>query len=90
MGGITRDKQYDLTKGSPQSKIHFLALQPKAAAYKVVVHLVPQPRIRTEIPLNFEDYPVRPRGTQGVIVTKHAVKRVERIIKAPEGQPRLV
>jgi topoisomerase-4 subunit A len=90
VGGITRDKQYDLTKGAPQSKIHYLALQPGSSADKVVVHLVPQPRIRTEVPLNFEEYPVRPRGAQGVIVTKHAVKRVERLIKAPEGQPRLV
>ncbi len=90
IGGITRDKQYDLTKGSAQSKLHFLAVQPGNSPDKVVVHLVPQPRIKTEIPLNFEDYPVRPRGTQGVIVTKHAVKRVERLTKKTEEQPRLI
>jgi len=33
------------------------------------------------VPWNFEDVPVRPRGTQGVIVTKHAVKKVERVKK---------
>nr|HAO99824.1 hypothetical protein [Fibrobacterota bacterium] len=79
-----------LTKGSAQSKLHFLAVQPGNSPDKVVVHLVPQPRIKTEIPLNFEDYPVRPRGTQGVIVTKHAVKRVERLTKKTEEQPRLI
>lgn len=79
IGGITRDKQYDLTKGKAQSKVLFLETQPAGKPEKVVVHLVPQPRIKTEIPLNFEDYPVRPRGTQGVIVTKHAVRRVERV-----------
>ena len=90
IGGFTRDRQYDLTKGSPQSKLHFLAVQPAGGADKVMIHLVPQPRIKTEIPLNFEDYPVRPRGTQGVLVTKHAVKRVERLGKTTQEQPRLV
>ncbi len=90
IGGLTRDKQYDLTKGSAQSKVHFLAIQPDGLVDKVVIHLVPQPRIRTEIPLNFEDLPVRPRGAQGVIATRHAVKRVERQIKSSDGQPRLV
>ncbi len=77
IGGITRDKQYDLTKGKPQSKVHYLNVQAGAKGEKVIVHLVQQPRIKTEIPLNFEDFPVRPRGTQGVNVTKYAVKRVE-------------
>ena len=46
-----------------------------------MIHHVPQPRIKPTQALNFEDYPVRPRGTQGVIVTKHAVKKVERLTK---------
>ncbi len=78
IGGITRDKQYDLTKGAAMSKILYLNAQEGDKAEKVVVHLVPQPRIKTEVPVNFGDYPVRPRGTQGVIVTKYAVKKVER------------
>jgi topoisomerase-4 subunit A len=78
IGGITRDKQYDLTKGAAMSKVLYLNAQSGSKGEKVMVHLVPQPRIKTELPVNFEDYPVRPRGTQGVIVTKHAVKRVEK------------
>jgi topoisomerase-4 subunit A len=81
IGGISRDKQYDLTKGAAMSKVLYLETQPVGKPDKVVVHLVPQPRIKTEIPVNFEDFPVRPRGTQGVIVTKHAVRRVERLKK---------
>jgi hypothetical protein len=59
------------------SKVLYLSAQEGPKGEKVMIHLVPQPRIKTELPVNFEDYPVRPRGTQGVIVTKHAVKRVE-------------
>ncbi len=90
VGGITRDKQYDLTKGAPQSKIHFLSVQPNTLPDKVMINLLPQPRIKTEIPLNFNDFPVRPRGTQGVLVTKHAVRKVERLTKIPESQPKLL
>jgi topoisomerase-4 subunit A len=81
IGGISRDKQYDLTKGAAMSKVLYLEIQPVGKPDKVMVHLVPQPRIKTEVPWNFEDVPVRPRGTQGVIVTKHGVKKVERLKK---------
>ena len=86
IGGITRDKQYDLTKGSAQSKVWFLEIQPAGQADKVVVHLIPQPRIKTEVPVNFEDFEVRARGTNGNIVTKYAVKRVERKTKIRETE----
>jgi topoisomerase-4 subunit A len=86
VGGITRDKQYDLTKGSPQSKVWYLEVQPLGLADKVIVHLVPQPRIKTEVPVNFEDFEVRARGTNGTIVTKYAVKRVERKTKIKEPE----
>ena len=88
VGGITRDKQYDLTKGSPQSKVWYLEKQPEGLADKVIIHLVPQPRIKTEVPLNFEDFEVKGRGTNGNIVTQHAVKKVERKtkIKEPEDE----
>jgi topoisomerase-4 subunit A len=86
IGGITRDKQYDLTKGSAQSKVWYLEVQPAKITDKVIIHLVPQPRIKTEIPLNFEDFEVKGRGTNGNIVTQHAVKKVERKTKLPEPE----
>jgi topoisomerase IV subunit A len=88
IGGITRDKQYDLTKGTPQSKVWYLEVQPEKIPDKVVIHLVPQPRIKTEVPLNFEDFEVKGRGTNGNIVTQHTVKKVERKtrIKEPEDE----
>lgn len=81
IGGITRDKQYDLTRGAALSKVLYLETQPVGKPDKLVVHLVPQPRIKTEVSWNFDDVPVRPRGTKGVIVTKHGVKKVERVKK---------
>jgi topoisomerase-4 subunit A len=85
IGGITRDKQYDLTKGAAQSKVFYLEVQPGSQADKVIVHHQTAPRIKPTLNVNFEDYPVRPRGTQGVIVTKHAVKKVERTTKIKDA-----
>jgi len=81
IGGITRDKQYDLTKGAAQSRVFYLEAQPEKGADKVVVHHQTAPRIKPTLNVSFEDYAVKPRGTQGVIVTKHAVKKVERVGK---------
>jgi topoisomerase IV subunit A len=86
IGGITRDKQYDLTKGSAQSKTWYLEKQPEGRPDKVIIHLVPQPRIKTEVPVNFEEFEVRARGTNGTMVTKHTVKRVERKTKLPDAE----
>ena len=85
IGGITRDKQYDLAKGNANSKVWFLETQPEGIPDKVMIHLVPQPRIKTEVPLNFEEYDIQNRGANGVTVTKHAVKRVTRLTKVPKA-----
>jgi topoisomerase IV subunit A len=86
VGGITRDKQYDLTKGGAQSRVWYLEVQPEGIPDKVVIHLQPQPRIKTEVPVNFEEFEVRARGTNGSIVTKYAVKKVERKTRLPEPE----
>lgn len=85
IGGYTRDKQYDLTRGTAMSKILYLAAQPQGIADRAVVHLLPQPRIKTEIPLNFNDFEVKGRGAAGLILTKHAVKKVERTTRLPSA-----
>ncbi len=86
VGGITRDKQYDLTKGSAQSKIWYLEEQPAKGADKVQILLVPQPRVKSEINLNFEDFEVKARGTNGSTVTKHPVKKVVRLTKVAKAE----
>ena len=86
VGGITRDKQYDLTKGGAQSRVWYLEVQPQGIPDKVIIHLQPQPRIKTEVPVNFEDLEVRARGTNGSVVTKYAVKKVERKTRLPQPE----
>ncbi|MFQ3270970.1 MAG: topoisomerase-4 subunit A [Lentimonas sp.] len=85
IGGVTRDKEYDLTKGNPGSRIFYISCysteigEPDA----VKVNLKPAPRLRkTEEEVLFRDLAVRGRSTGGNVVTKNLVRNVVRMTKA--------
>jgi len=89
VGGVTRDKEYDLTRGKPGSRIFYVSCyeteggEPDA----VKVNLKPAPRLRkTEEEVRFKDLAVRGRGSGGNIVTKHPVRNVVRLPKAAREQ----
>lgn len=84
IGGITRDKEYDLTKGTPGSRVLYISSYPAKTgeADAVKVNLKPGPRLRkTEEEVFFRDLAVRGRGSGGNIVTKNAVRNVVRLPK---------
>lgn len=75
--GVTRDKEYDLTKGSPNSVVHWFTINPNGEAEKVQVVLKPVSGLRKfELDVDFADIPVKGRASTGNIVTKYAVKKV--------------
>ncbi len=80
IGGITRDKEYDLTKGAPGSRVLFFSADKTEAACPFVnVYHKPVPRLRKlVVPFDFADFTLRSRGSQGNIVTKNTVRRVAR------------
>ena len=85
VGGITRDKEYDLTKGKPGTRVLYFAVhktEPESAAQMLLVHLKPALRMRNLIrPLHFAEFGVKGRSSGGNLVTKHAI---EKIIRAPK------
>lgn len=81
IGGITRNRQYDLTKGSKHSKILFLTSNPNGEAGKVAITLKPQPRIKLNFNFNFADVAIKGRSSQGNTVSKHQVRSVKEISK---------
>lgn len=85
IGGVTRDKEYLLTKGVPGSRVLYFAVhenQDESDKNAVVVHLKPVLRLRNLArPFHFSDIAVKSRGARGNIVTKHAVDRVTRMPK---------
>jgi topoisomerase-4 subunit A len=84
-GGVTRDKEYDLTKGKPGSRVFYIACydSKEGAPDAVKVNLKPAPRLRkTEEEVLFRDLAVRGRSSGGNIITKNPVRNVVRLTKA--------
>jgi len=75
--GITRDKEYDLTKGSDKSKVHYLTANPNGEAEIVKILLSPNSPARIkEFDYPFEELDIKGRGSMGNQVTKHAIRSV--------------
>jgi topoisomerase IV subunit A len=75
--GVTRDKEYHLTKGTPGSHVHWFTVNPNGESEKVIVHLRKVAGLRKfEIDIDFADMEVKARGAVGNIVTKYNVNKV--------------
>ena len=75
--GVTRDKEYDLTKGTPGSNAYWFTVNPNGESEKVIVHLRAVAGLRKlELPIDFSEMEVKARGAVGNIVTKYTVNKV--------------
>ena len=76
--GVTRDKEYDLTKGTENSKVHYLSVNPNGEAEKVKIILTPGSSARNkELDFYFETLEIKNRSSMGNQVTKYPVKTVK-------------
>lgn len=76
--GITRDKEYDLTKGSDKSKVHYFSANANGEAEIVKVVLSPNCTARIkELDFYFEELEIKGRSSQGNTVTKYPVKNIK-------------
>ncbi len=77
IGGVTRDKEYHLTKGTPNSKIVYLSVNPNSETEKIIVLLKPNSGARkTEIEFDFASIDIKSRSTIGNILTKYPIAKV--------------
>jgi len=75
--GVTRDKEYDLTKGDEKSKVHYFSVNPNGEAEVVRILLTPGSSARNkELDFYFETLEIRSRGSIGNQVTKYPVKSI--------------
>lgn len=85
VGGVTRDKEYELCKGTPGTRVLYFAVhktEEESDAQVLLVHLKSGLRIRNLVrPLHFAEFGVKTRAVKGNIVTKHGV---EKILRAPK------
>ncbi|MFC7339403.1 DNA gyrase/topoisomerase IV subunit A [Haloferula chungangensis] len=85
IGGVTRDKEYDLTKGKKNSRIFYFAVHKDEASSNdqmLIVHLKPALRLRNvSRPFHFAEVGIKSRGSGGNIVTKLPAERIARAPK---------
>ena len=76
--GITRDKEYDLTKGNASSKVMYFSANPNAEAEVVTVNLNPASSARNKtFDFYFEELEIKARSAGGNQITKYPVKSVK-------------
>src|SRR4051794_12733608 len=75
--GVTRDKEYDLTKGSDKSKVLYFSANPNGEAEIVKIILSPSSSARNkELEFYFEELDIKGRSSMGNQVTKYPVKSI--------------
>ncbi|GAB4248215.1 MAG: DNA gyrase/topoisomerase IV subunit A [Vicingaceae bacterium] len=75
---ITRDKEYDLTKGTPNSKVLWFTANPNGEAETVLVKLRPKPNLRKlKFEIDFSGLAIKGRGAGGNKVTKYPISKIE-------------
>jgi len=75
--GVTRDKEYDLTKGTAGSRVMYFSANPNGEAEMLKVFLRPKPRMKkTSFEFDFSSIAIKGRSSQGNILTKNPVKQI--------------
>ena len=74
---MTRDKEYDLTLGTPGSKVMYFTANPNGEAEVIKVTLDPDPKIKKIfIEKDFSEVMIKGRASKGNLLTKYAVHRI--------------
>jgi len=75
--GVTREKEYDLTKGNKNSKVLYFTPNPNGEAEIVSVQLKPHSKLKKlQFDIDFAEHVIKGRSSMGNIVTKYPVKKV--------------
>jgi topoisomerase IV subunit A len=76
--GVTRDREYDLTKGSKGSKVLYLTANPNGEAEIVTVYLTQGAKARIKVfDFEFSTIEIKGRSAGGNILTKYPVRKIQ-------------
>ena len=74
---MTRDKEYDLTQGTPGSKVMYFTANPNGEAEVIKVTLDPNPKLKKIfIDKDFSEVLIKGRASKGNLLTKNSVHRI--------------
>ncbi|GAB2773143.1 DNA gyrase/topoisomerase IV subunit A [Rhabdobacter roseus] len=74
---VTRDREYDLTQGTPRSKITYFTANDNGEAEVITVNLTAQSSAKVkQFDFNFADLLIKNRSAMGNILTKYPVRKI--------------
>ncbi len=74
---ITRDKEYDLTKGTPKSEILYMSVNPNGEAEVLKIYFRPRPRLKKVIvDLDFSTVAIKGRQSQGNLFSRYGIHKI--------------
>ena len=74
---VTRDRDYDLTAGTPDSQVMWLSVNHNGEAETVRVQLRPRPKLKkTLFDFDFSTLAIKGKGVRGNLVTKNVVSKI--------------
>ena len=74
---ITRDKEYDLTKGTPKSEILYMSVNPNGEAEVLKIYFRPRPRLKKVISeLDFSSVAIKGRQSQGNLFSRYSIHKI--------------
>ena len=77
ISGLTRDKEYNLTRGTPGSKIVYLSANPNGEAEVIKIHHKPKARLKKLVfEFDFGTMNIKGKSSMGNILTKNAVHKI--------------
>jgi topoisomerase-4 subunit A len=77
ISGLTRDKEYNLTRGKQGSKIVYLSVNPNGEAEVINVHNKPKARLKKLMfEFDFGQMNIKGKSSMGNILTKNAVHKI--------------
>lgn len=76
--GITRDKEYDITKGTDGSQVLYMSVNPNGEAEVLKVFLKPRPKLKKPIvDLDFSTLAIKGRSSMGNIFSRYAIHKIQ-------------
>ena len=77
ISAITRDREYDLTKGTPGSEVLYLSVNPNGEAETLKIHFKPRPRLKKLIEdFSFSGQLIKGRSSAGNLLTRYAIHKI--------------
>ena len=76
--GVTRDREYDLTKGTKGSKVLYLTANPNGEAEIITIYLTQGAKAKIKVfDFDFSTIEIKGRAAGGNILTKYPVRKIQ-------------